>query len=124
MLSDEPPIIAAFDIIDEQHRRLRFSVLRFDMQAATFELVREPIFVPLNGPNVKCRLMDRGFCIYDLGMPTYFSFYELDECWRLVERHRFWWPSSNLQWPRLKRINFACSRLWFYIYATIYNNLD
>ena len=123
MLSDKPPIIATFDTIDEDEK-LCVSVLRFDMQAATFELARRPIFVPFNGPNENCRLIDRVFCIYDLDMPTYFSFYELDECWRVVECHQFWWSSSNLQWPSDKMMHFACSRAWFYDRTQTSRSLD
>ena len=122
MLSDEPPIIAVFDTIDEDEK-LRVSVLRFDTQAATFESVRRPIFMPYNGTNVKCRLIDRGFCIFDLGMPTYFLFYEHDECWRLVERHRFWWPSSNIQRPAHKIMHVSCSRFWFYKWMQVGRSL-
>ena len=47
MLSYEPPIIAALDQLSGDSR-LRVSVFRFNIQAATFELVRESDFVPLN----------------------------------------------------------------------------
>ena len=94
---------------------LFLAVLRFDMQVATFELVREPIDVPFDWWNASYWIVDCVLCIVQFGAPAYFKIYKFDERWQLVEDIQFCWPNSDFI-PRLpgKMVDFACSRLWSY----------
>ena len=65
---------------------LFLSVLRFDMQVATFELVREPIDVPFDWWNASYWIVDCVLCIVQFGAPAYFKIYKFDERWQLAGR--------------------------------------
>ena len=57
------------------------------MQAATFELVRDPVDVPLNWLNSSFWIVNCVFCIVQFGAPAYFKFYKFNERWQLIQRH-------------------------------------
>ena len=81
ILSVEPPILAAFQRNDNTEW-LHLAIIRFNMQAATYEFLREPFTVRVDVSRfIKCKVVDNLFCVLQPNQPAYFASYKFDEHW-------------------------------------------
>ena len=111
ILSFEPPILAAYNR-DYYTEQLRLAIIRFNMQAASFEFLRKPVAIQLDAPrNVECAIVDNRVCVFRVDQPAYFASYKFDERWQLVDRQVHLSEEANVQLFSLSRHYFACSRL-------------
>ena len=86
ILSVEPPILATYHD-DVNPEWLYLAIIRFNMQAAILEFLREPGAIRLDVPRfVNCEIVDNLVCVFRANQPAYFASYKFDECWQLVDR--------------------------------------
>ena len=111
MLSVEPPILAVYEKYVCKSR-LYLAIIRFNMQAATFEFLREPVESRLDAPRSRCKIIDNLFCVFRSFQPAYFASYKFDERWQLVDCQVHLSQEANVQLYPTSLFCFACSRLW------------
>ena len=122
ILSVEPPILAVYNAYVYKSR-LDLAIIRFNMQAATFEFLLEPVGIGLDTPpDGTCEIVDNLVCVFRVGQSAYFTSYEFDKCWKLVDRRVHLSEEANIQLPYMSRLYFACSRLWIYDFFTKFYN--
>ena len=106
--------MAAYDE-DVHTDQLHLAIIRFNMQAATFEFLREPDAIRLDAPRPnRCEIVDNRVCVFRVDQPTYFASYKFDERWQLVNRQVYLSAEANVRLSCLSHFYLACSRLWIH----------